>query len=140
MRGRKNSNTFRCVKIVSRAFRSKEYLPAQWKVSPAVLSRPSRSMPRPRNAAISFSPKSSPTTATRFTGAKNDAATEKKEALPPSTRSARPNGVSTVSYATLPTTRIDIRRSPSSHVFPDDGGQVPLDLRGHELRRRDQGV
>ena len=31
-----------------------------------------------------------------------------KEALPPSTRSARPNGVSTVSYATEPTTSTDI--------------------------------
>ena len=34
---------------------------------------------------------------TRFTGAKKDAATEKNEALPPSTCSALPNGVSTVS-------------------------------------------
>jgi hypothetical protein len=42
---------------------------------------------------------------------KKDAATEKKDALPPSTFSARPKGVSTVSYATLPTTRIDMARS-----------------------------
>jgi hypothetical protein len=43
---------------------------------------------------------------------KKDAATEKKDALPPSTRSARPNGVSTVSYATLPTTRMDMSAAP----------------------------
>ena len=43
------------------------------------------------------SPKSWPTTPTRWTALKNDAANEKKEALPPRTRSARPKGVSTVS-------------------------------------------
>jgi hypothetical protein len=57
---------------------------------------------------MAFSLKSSPTTATRFTGVKKEAATEKNDALPPSTFSARPKGVSTVSYATLPTTRIDM--------------------------------
>ena len=54
-------------------------------------------MERPSKAASCSAPKSSPITATRFTGAKNEAATEKKEALPPRTRSARPWGVSTVS-------------------------------------------
>ncbi len=63
-------------------------------------------MGRLRNAWSSFSPKSLPTTPTRFTGVKNEAATAKKEALPPSTFSARPKGVSTVSNATLPTTRM----------------------------------
>ncbi len=70
-------------------------------------------MGRFANAARSFSPKSRPTMPTRFTGTKNDAATAKNDALPPSTFSARPNGVSTVSKATLPTTRIDgIVRTP----------------------------
>ena len=54
-------------------------------------------MGRPAKAASCFSPKSPPTTPTRFTGEKKEAATEKKEALPPSTRSALPKGVSTVS-------------------------------------------
>src|SRR5712692_9453344 len=85
-------------------------------------------MPRPRRAPSSFSPKSLPTTATRFTGTKNEAATAKNDALPPRTFSARPNGVSTVSYATLPTTRTDIllisgghfgRRSQRPRVPPE---------------------
>ena len=83
--------------MVSRELRSCEYLPCQWKVLPCIRSRPVRSIGRPRNAASCASPKSCPTTPTRFTGVKNDAATEKNEALPPSTRSARPSGVSTVS-------------------------------------------
>ena len=95
--GLKNSKTFRSVRIVSRELRSSEYFPCQWKVFPSVRSSPSRSMGRSRKAASCSSPKSSPTTATRLTGAKKDAATEKNEALPPSTCSARPNGVSTVS-------------------------------------------
>src|SRR5207245_1565118 len=99
-------------------------------------------MGRPLKADSGFSPKSSPTTATRFTGAKNDAATAKNDALPPRTFSARPNGVSTVSYATLPTTRMDMSQSlpVGPHVPADDGGQVALELGRHQLRRRDQGV
>ncbi len=54
-------------------------------------------MGRPRKAASCSSPKSWPTTPTTLTGLKKEAATEKKDALPPSTRSARPKGVSTVS-------------------------------------------
>ena len=83
--------------MVSRELRSSEYLPCQWKVFPSIRSRPSRSIGRPRNAASCSSPKSWPTTPTRLTGSKKEAATEKKDALPPSTRSARPKGVSTVS-------------------------------------------
>src|SRR6185503_7703623 len=112
-------------------------------------------MGRPRKADIAVSLKSSPTTATRFTGAKKEAATAKNDALPPSTFSAVPNGVSTVSYATLPTTRIDMPVLSSActpegcalrlsvggrHVPADDGGQIALDLRGHQVRGRDQGV
>ena len=82
---------------MSRELRSSEYFPCQWKVFPSIRSRPSRSMGRPWNAASCASPKSWPTTPTRWTGLKKDAATEKKDALPPSTRSARPKGVSTVS-------------------------------------------
>ena len=108
MRGLKNSNTLRSVRIVSREFRSWEYFPSQRKVRPSVRSRPSRSMLRPAKAASCFSPKSDPTTPTRLTGTKKEAATAKKDALPPSTRSARPKGVSTVSKATLPTTRMDM--------------------------------
>src|SRR5512143_3260855 len=104
-------------------------------------SSPSRSIGRPANARSCSSPKSWPTTPTRFTGVKNDAASEKNEALPPSTRSARPNGVSTVSYATLPTTRMDMV-SPGlrlSHVATDDRRQLPLHRGRHQLGRGDQG-
>mgnify|MGYP003694500289 CR=1 FL=1 len=60
-------------------------------------------MSRPSKAASSFSPKSEPTTPTRFTGTKNDAATEKKRrAAAQHASRPRPNGVSTVSKATLP--------------------------------------
>src|SRR5712691_5708936 len=139
--GWKNSKTFRSVQTVSRELRSYEYFPCQWKVCPSIRSRPSRSMPRPRKAASSLSPKSRPTTPTRFTGTKNDAATEKNDALPPRTRSARPKGVSTVSYATLPTTRMDTLRSGGLRarcglfqVLPDDRGQLALHRLGHQLR------
>src|SRR5688500_17809142 len=47
-------------------------------------------------------------TPTRRTGQNQEAEAAKKVALPPSASSARPNGVSTVSSATLPTTRSDI--------------------------------
>src|SRR5258708_26890732 len=90
-------------------------------------SRPSRSIGRPPKAASCASPKSRPTTPTRFTGAKKEAATAKKDALPPSTRSARPKGVSTVSYATLPTTSIAIQ-PPLPHLLADDPAQFLLDL------------
>ena len=53
-------------------------------------------MARPRKAQLLLA-EVAPTTPTRFTGTKKDAATEKNEALPPSTLSALPNGVSTVS-------------------------------------------
>src|SRR5437773_3952254 len=104
-------------------------------------SSPSRSMLRPRKARSCASPKSRPTTATRLTGTKNEAATEKKDALPPSTRSARPKGVSTVSNATLPTTSMAIQ-SPgcSLHVLADDGEELLLDLLRDEVRGGDEGV
>src|SRR6266404_3804577 len=56
----------------------------------------------------SAEPKSPPTTATTRTSVKKLAEIEKWEAEPPSMRSRLPNGVSTASNATEPTTSNDI--------------------------------
>src|SRR4051794_33725490 len=61
-------------------------------------------MPRSRRIASSSSPKSSPTGPTARTSEKNDAASEKCTAVPPSMRSRSPNGVRTASNAIDPTT------------------------------------
>ena len=53
---------------------------------------------------MSSSPKSSPTRPTMWTSSKNDAASAKYVAAPPSIRSRSPNGVLTASNATEPTT------------------------------------
>src|SRR2546423_14827175 len=60
--------------------------------------------PRSRSTANSGSPKSSPTGPTTRTSEKNDAASEKWTAEPPSMRSRSPNGVRTASNAIDPTT------------------------------------
>ncbi len=61
--------------------------------------------------AYSSSPKSSPTGPTTWTTSKNDAASEKCTAEPPSIRSRLPNGVVTASNAIDPTTVTDISRA-----------------------------
>src|SRR4051794_15860333 len=60
--------------------------------------------PRPCRTPYSSSPKSSPTGPTTRTSVKNDAASEKWTADPPSMRSRSPNGVFTASKAIDPTT------------------------------------
>src|SRR4051795_13369717 len=62
------------------------------------------STPRPSSTESSSSPKSSPTGPTTWTSSKNDAASEKCTAEPPSMRSRSPNGVLTASNAIEPTT------------------------------------
>src|SRR5437763_3530633 len=64
-------------------------------------------IPRPRKTSISSSPKSPPTTATTRTSEKKLAESEKCVAEPPSILSRLPNGVSTASNATEPTTSND---------------------------------
>src|ERR1051325_12175972 len=95
-------------------------------------------MSRPAKTAMSSSVRSSPTTATRSTGEKNDAATEKYVAEPPRQRSTFPNGVSSASNATLPTTRMDMG-SPSLDVFADDRREVVLHARGDRRGIGDDG-
>src|SRR5207244_78328 len=58
--------------------------------------------------SLSPSPKSPPTTPTTRTSVKKLAAIEKCDAEPPSMRSRLPNGVSTASNATEPTTSNDM--------------------------------
>src|SRR5256885_12914688 len=60
------------------------------------------------NTARSWSPKSPPTTATIATAVKELAEIEKCDAEPPNICSRLPNGVSTASNATEPTTSRDI--------------------------------
>src|SRR5712692_2770543 len=61
------------------------------------------------NTSRSAWPKSRPTTATTRTSVKKLAEIEKCDADPPSIRSRLPNGISTASKATEPTTNKDIR-------------------------------
>gem|GEM_PF-6148361 len=77
---------------------------------------PRVSMPRRVSTASFSGVKSSPTTAITRTGVKKLAASAKWVAAPPRQRSARPAGLSMVSNATLPTTRIDMREFLSSLV------------------------
>src|SRR5580765_218188 len=87
------------------------------------------STPRERRNSSSLFGKSLPTTATTDTGAKKLAATEKNVAEPPRTFSTLPNGVSTLSNATEPTTTIFTSRS--SKVFSGDDAQPVPRLRGN---------
>ena len=64
--------------------------------------------PRPCRTPYSSSPKSSPTGPTTRTSVKNDEASEKCTAEPPSIFSRLPNGVETASNAIEPTTVSDI--------------------------------
>ena len=70
------------------------------------------STPRASSTASSGSPKSSPTGPTTRTSLKNDAASEKCTAEPPSMRSRSPNGVRTASKAMDPTTVTAMGREP----------------------------
>src|SRR4051812_17918134 len=126
--GAKLAKTLSCVSRVFATFRSNPYSPLQKNVfSPDTRCRPSRLMRRPLKTDASSSPKSSPTTATIDTSLKNEAATEKYVAEPPMQRSTLPNGVSSASNATLPTTRMPIE--PSLDVFADDRREIVLHLR-----------
>src|SRR5437763_6957589 len=66
--------------------------------------------PRPCSTPYSSSPKSSPTGPTTRTSVKNDEASEKWTAEPPSIFSRLPNGVLTASNAIEPTTVTGMRR------------------------------
>ena len=103
--GWKSANTLRSVRNVWRMFGSRSYRPAQKNVlPPATRSMSSVITPRSCSTAISASPKSSPTGPTTRVGARNDEASEKCTAAPPSSRSRLPVGVSTASNAIDPTT------------------------------------
>ena len=96
--GWKPSNTPSWVSIVSREFRSHPYSPCQKKVlPPSIRSMSETSTPRVRSTSSCASPKSSPTGPTTRTSSKNEAASAKWTAAPPSIRSRSPNGVFTVS-------------------------------------------
>src|SRR5580658_6465879 len=83
------------------------------------------SMPRSVSIRSCSGLKSSPTTPTMLTGAKKRAAIEKYVAAPPSASSRRPLEVSTVSYATDPTTTIPMRFVfPRLEIFPDNRAQI----------------
>src|SRR5436305_1744739 len=109
--GSKSANTPSWVSSVVRWFRSQPYSPCQKKVWPSGMrSTSSVLIPRPRRISSSASPKSSPTGPTTCTSSKNDAASAKWTAEPPSIRSRLPNGVFTASNAIDPTTVNDMRR------------------------------
>src|SRR5947209_5354859 len=99
----------------------KSYSPTQRNVFPGLRCSPSRFTPRSRSNEIALSGKSSPTTPTNWTRVYRPAAMEKKTAVPPRASSARPNGVSTVSSATDPTTRV-LTATPLSPFF---AGPIP---------------
>jgi eukaryotic-like serine/threonine-protein kinase len=100
-------------------------------VRPAARSSPPRSTACWRRKATCASGKSVPTTAVSRTGARNDAATEKYEAAPPSTSSRLAPAVSTVSSATEPTTSRaeDAARSGAAGL----GVATVLDMRALRL-------
>ena len=109
--GSKSANTLSCVSSVVRSFRSQPYSPCQRNVlPPTTCSISPVSTPRARRTAYSSSPKSSPTGPTTWTSSKNDAASAKCTADPPSIRSRLPNGVFTASNAIDPTTVRDMKR------------------------------
>src|SRR3954454_694489 len=98
--------------------------------------------PRDRRAAYSSSPKSSPTGPTTRVSARNEDASEKCTAEPPSRRSRLPDSVSTASKAMQPTTVSDMRRErvvgePSRQPpSPDRFGMAASLLgRNDDLRR-----
>src|SRR4051795_474250 len=91
--------------------------------------------PRECSAAYSSSPKSSPTGPTTRVSSKNDDASEKCTAEPPSSRSRRPVWVSTASKAMDPTTVSDMRamtvacaRAMRAVRIPAFGGPEVLEL------------
>src|ERR1039458_3603472 len=111
--GSKCSNTLSCVSSVSREFRSQPYSPFQKKVLPSATRSTSLvSVPLVASVVSSCSPKSVPTGPTTCTSSKNEAASAKWVAAPPSIRSRSPNGVLTASKAIEPTT-VTLTGSPS---------------------------
>src|SRR5271166_1286150 len=98
-------------------------------------------MPRSDSIRSCSALKSSPTTPTMLTGAKKRAAIEKKVAAPPSASSRRPLDVSTVSYATDPTTTIPMRRVLSAlKILANDRGEVRDSLRRNHRAIGDDGI
>src|SRR3954469_5375420 len=87
--------------------------------------------PRACGPADSGFPKSSPTGPTTRTSVKNDAASEKCTAEPPSMRSRCPNGVCTASNAIEPTTT----RLMRSRRLAVDSDSAPWHGRGLDDRR-----
>src|SRR5688500_17165453 len=87
---------------------------------------PARSALRLSRKRIPASGKSSPITPTTCTSQKQDAAAVKKVADPPRASSALPKGVSTVSRATLPTTRRDIGSGERKVRHSREGGNPGL--------------
>ena len=78
MRGRKSPKTFSCTSSVVASFMAPWYEPFQRNVLPPLTTcRPAVSMLRPSRTWRKWGGKSSPTTPTSRTGAKNEAATEK---------------------------------------------------------------
>src|SRR3954447_4650027 len=90
--------------------------------------------PRPCRTAYCSSPKSSPTGPTTRTSVKNDAASEKCTAEPPSMRSRCPKGVFTASKAIEPTTTRLMRPRRLAGL---DGNTAPRNRRRlHDRRGR----
>ena len=102
---RSRAKTLSCVSWVWRLLRSYSYSPDQKKVlPPCTCSMSSTLTPRARSTSYSASPKSSPTGPTTRTSSRNEAASAKCTAEPPSMRSRSPHGVLTASKAIDPTT------------------------------------
>ena len=86
--------------------------PPEERLSAATRSIPSMSIPRRSSTESSCSEKSSPTGPITWISVKNEAASEKCTAVPPSIRSRLPNGVLTLSNAIEPTTVSDTGEDP----------------------------
>src|SRR4051794_31473263 len=98
--------------------------------------------PRPCRTPYSSSPKSSPTGPTTRTSVKNDAASEKWTADPPSMRSRCPNGVCTASKAIEPTTTrlMRPRRLAAVDRYAAPRNRRGLHDRGRGLTEDDEAV
>src|SRR3954468_12813789 len=96
--------------------------------------------PRPCRTPYSSSPKSSPTGPTTRTSVKNDAASEKWTADPPSMRSRCPNSVCTASKAIEPTTTRLMRPRRLAEGDAAAGDRRRLHDRGGRLPENDEVV
>src|SRR5829696_2284089 len=133
--GSNSPNTFSWVSSVCRMFTFHSYSPAQKNVlPPSTCSMSSVFTSCARSTSYSDSPKSSPTGPTTRTSLKNDAASEKCTAEPPSMRSRSPKGVLTASKAIDPTTTTLMRprrladKRPLTAVYIVLGVLAPLAL------------